>query len=115
MIAERTVNLDAGAIRSDMKLSRERMARVLKVSAKTIERWEEDRVMPRDDAKRTQLAHLAQIVELGRTVYTPEGFLAFLTTPMPVFEQRTAMQLLENGQSDVVLGALAADYEGSGY
>lgn len=115
MIVERTFNLDTGAIRSDMNLSRERMARVLKVSAKTIERWEEDQAMPHDAAKRTQLAHLAQIAELGLTVYTPEGFIAFLTTPMPVFEQRTAMQLLENGQIDAVLGALAADYEGSGY
>jgi transcriptional regulator with XRE-family HTH domain len=115
MVAERTFNLDTSAIRSNMNLSRERMARVLKVSAKTIERWEEGQAMPRDDAKRTQLAHLAQLAELGLTVYTPEGFRAFLTTPMPVFEQRTAMQLLENGQIDAVLSALAADYEGTGY
>lgn len=115
MVAERINNLDTGAIRANMNLSRERMARVMRVSYKTIERWEEARTMPRDDAKRTQLAHLAQIVELGQTVYTPEGFRAFLTTPLPVFGQRTALQLLEDGQTNAVLGALATDYEGSGY
>jgi hypothetical protein len=56
-----------------------------------------------------------EVAELGRVVYTPAGLDRFLSTPMAVFDGRTAIELLENDQAERVLAALAADYEGLGY
>jgi len=102
-------------LREDLGLSRERMARLLDVSAKTIERWEARPEPPANRAARKRLAQLREIVFLGLIVYTPEGFHRFLTTPMPAFDGRTGLQLIENDEGEEVIGALAADYEGLGY
>lgn len=53
--------------------------------------------------------------ELGRSVYTPDGFRLFLRTPMPEFGDRTALQMIEQGEFERVIAALAADYEGLGF
>jgi hypothetical protein len=55
-----------------------------------------------------------EVAELGRVVYTPAGLDRFLSTPMAVFDGRTAIELLESDQSEQVLAALAADYMGLG-
>ena len=102
-------------LRQELGLSRERMARLLDVSAKTIERWEARPEPPANRTARKRLAQLREIVFLGLIVYTPEGFRRFLTTPMPVFDGRTALQIIENDEGEEVVGALAADYEGLGY
>lgn len=104
----------ASALRGSFGLSRERMAHLLDVSAKTIERWEARREPPTNPAARRRLAQLDEIAALGLAVYAPEGFRLFLTTPMPVFGGRTALQLIELGEGEAVMGALAADYEGLG-
>ena len=103
------------ALREAMGLSRERMARLLDVSAKTIERWEARSEPPTNRTARQRLAQLQEIVQLGLMVYKPDGFRLFLTTPMPVFAGRTGLQLIEHGQGDVVFGVLAGVYEGLGY
>ncbi|MCL5263779.1 MAG: DUF2384 domain-containing protein [Chloroflexi bacterium] len=102
-------------IREDLKISRERMARLLDVSSKTIERWEERNLLPSTRVLMDRLAKIQEIVEVGRAVYTQEGFRRFLATPMAEFDGRTALQLIEMEQGDRVLSALAADYEGLGY
>ncbi len=107
--------LDAQRIRSQLRVSRERMARLMDVSAKTIQRWEEGAALPASAELRERLARLHVIADLGTTVYTPEGFAQFLITPLQTFGGRTALQLIEQGQADAVLAALAADYEGLGY
>ncbi len=107
--------LSAKKIRGDMRVSRERMGRLMSVSAKTIERWEARDALPENEAKRDQLARIEQIRALGLSVYTAEGFAQFLQTPLPAFEGQNALQLIERGRADIVLGALAADYEGLGY
>ncbi len=102
-------------LRDDLRLSRERMARVFDVSAKTIERWEARPEPPASLVARRRLAQLREIVELGTIVYMPEGFGWFLTTPMPAFDNRTALHLIETDQAERVLAALVEDYEGLGY
>jgi transcriptional regulator with XRE-family HTH domain len=101
-------------VRGALGISRERMARLLDISAKTVERWEAQGVPPRSTSVRERFAQLSRIAELGRLVYTPEGLARFLTTPLPVFDGRPAMKLLELGEGERVLAALAADYEGLG-
>ena len=108
-------NLSARRIRDALGISRERMARVLDISTRTVERWEERAELPANRAGRQHLAELQHIVDLGLVVYGPEGFHKFLTLPMPIFGGRTPLQILEQGDLDRVYAALAADYEGQGF
>ncbi len=101
-------------VRAAIGLSRERMAHLFGVSAKTIERWEARESLPSGALVRQRLAELQEIATLGRIVYTPEGLTLFLTTPMPAFDGRTGVQLIESGKAARVFAALATDYEGLG-
>lgn len=117
MVAERadfTVRPDE--LRRDLRLSRERMARLVDVSAKTVERWEQQRGLPTRASSRlrAQFAQIQEVRDLGLCVYTLEGFRQFLKTPLPTFADRTPLQMIEQGQADEVIAALAADYEGLG-
>ena len=107
--------LNAMQIRSQLHVSRERMAHLMDVSAKTIQRWEEGGALPGSAEVRERLARLQEIVDLGTVVYTSEGFAQFLITPLPTFGRRSALQMIEQGRADAVLAAFAADYEGLGY
>ncbi len=103
-------------LRRDLSLSRERMARLVDVSAKTVERWEQQQsVSSRTSSRiRSQLAQIQEVRDLGLYVYTPEGFRQFLQTPLPTFAGRTPLQMIEQGKANEVIAALAADYEGLG-
>jgi hypothetical protein len=68
---------------------------------------------PRRSVER--VAQLREIVMIGHTVYTRDGFKKFMTTPMEIFDGKTGKQLLKEGQADRVLKELIADYEGLGY
>jgi transcriptional regulator with XRE-family HTH domain len=111
--AEAAGTTDLRQIRTTLGLSRERLARLLDVSAKTVERWERGQGSPQKRYVLKLLGQLAEIAELGSIVYRPQGLRLFLTRPLPVFEQRTALQLIEAGEGERVLGALAQDYEGA--
>jgi transcriptional regulator with XRE-family HTH domain len=102
-------------LREAFRLSRERLARLIGVSAKTVERWEAKPTRPARDETRARMAELREIAALGATVYGPEGLGAFLEAPLGEFGGLTALQLIERGQADRVLAALAADFEGGGY
>lgn len=118
MVAERVEHtLRPDELRRDLHLSRERMARLVDVSAKTVERWEQQHSLPPGASSRVrvQLARIQEVRDLGRCVYTPEGFRLFLQTPLPAFASRTPLQMIEQGQVDDVIAALAADYEGLGF
>lgn len=58
---------------------------------------------------------LKRIVELAQKVYTPEGVEMFLSTPREEFGGRSAYETILRGEYEMVLGALATDYEGLGY
>jgi len=58
-------------------------------------------------------AQVQQIVDLGLTVYTREGFAHFVSTPLDAFGGLTALRMIELGRVDEVLGTLATDYEGA--
>jgi DNA-binding XRE family transcriptional regulator len=118
MVAERVeFVVRPDELRRDLSLSRERMARLIDVSAKTVERWEHQQGLPLGASSRVreQLAQIQEIRDLGLIVYTPEGFQLFLKTPLPTFAGRTALQMIEQGHAEAVFAALASDYEGLGY
>ena len=110
-----TYTLRPAELRHDLALSRERMARLVDVTAKTIERWEDKQALPTSTRVRSQMAQLQEVRDLGLTVYTPEGFREFLVTPLSVFRGKTALQMIEQGEVDKVIAALASDYEGGGW
>ena len=121
MVAQRhhvqpDANLRPLDLRRDLNLSRERMARLVDVSAKTVERWESQQAIPAGASTRVrfQLARIQAMRDLGLTVYSPDGFREFLRTPLPAFGGKTALQMVEQGAIDEVVAALAADYEGLG-
>ena len=102
-------------IRQALGLSRERMARVLDVSAKSIERWEAQDALPPNRYVRRVLGQLQEIVDLGLVVFTADGFRKFMANPLPLFDGRTALQLVEDGRAEEVFGELAGLYEGLGF
>ncbi|MUL35541.1 helix-turn-helix domain-containing protein [Gloeocapsopsis dulcis] len=102
-------------IRQGLAISQERMSSLLKVSTKTVTRWEKGERRPSNQDTLSRLAKLKEIKELGLMVYTPEGFKEFLNTPLPVFNGRCALELLQLGEYETIISALAADYEGMGF
>lgn len=102
-------------LRAAFRLSRERLARLIGVSAKTIERWEAKPTRPARDEVRVRMARLREIADLGSAVYTREGLADFLDAPLAEWGGLSALQLIERGEADRVLAALASDYEGAGY
>ena len=102
-------------LRRAFQLSRERLARLIGVSAKTVERWEARPTRPARDETRVRMAQLREIAELGTTVYTAERLVDFMSAPLAEFGGLTPLQLIERGEAERVMAALAADYEGAGY
>lgn len=113
-IIEQTKSYEVKRVRADLDLSREKLARVFDVSAKTIERWEAKGALPKDAAGRRLLAELREIVDLATTVFGAEGMQRFLALPLPGYDGASPLQLVERRQSSAVLAALAADYDGVG-
>ena len=118
MVTERVEQtLRPDELRRDLSLSRERMARLVDVSTKTVERWEQRQFLPAGASSRiqAQIAQIQEVRDLGLAVYTAEGLRQFLKTPLPAFDGRTPLQMIEYGRADAVIAALASDYEGLGY
>jgi transcriptional regulator with XRE-family HTH domain len=114
-VRDRKPLLNPLEIRRRLSISQEHMSNLLRVSVKTVSRWEKDHGQPRTPELLTRLAKLKEISELGQAVYTPEGLREFLSTPLPVFAGRTGFDLLQLGDYEPVIGALAADFEGAGF
>ena len=102
-------------IRRGLAISQEQMSNLLRVSVKTVSRWEKNNGKPRAPEQLERLAQLKEISELGRAVYTPEGLKEFLSTPLAVFGGRTGFDLMQLGEYEAVIGAVAADFEGTGF
>ena len=101
-------------LRNTLPISQEQVARLLKVSSRTVARWEKSNSGPERQEQRERLAHLQEIIDLGTKVYTPEGLREFFSTPLPEFGNKTAFDMFIIGDYDAVLSALATDYEGLG-
>jgi transcriptional regulator with XRE-family HTH domain len=104
--------VSARRVRAALGISRERMGRLLDVTAKTVARLEDRERLPASAAVASRLAQIQEIVDLGLIVLTPAGFAQFVSTPLPVFRGLTALQLIERGETERVMGTLASLYEG---
>jgi DNA-binding transcriptional regulator YiaG len=101
-------------VRNALPVSQEQVARLLKVSTRTVARWEKSDSGPERQEQKERLVRLQEIIDLGTKVYTPEGLSDFFSTPLPEFGNKTAYDMLFIGDYEAVLSALAADYEGLG-
>jgi DNA-binding transcriptional regulator YiaG len=101
-------------VRNALPVSQEQVARLLKVSTRTVARWEKSDSGPERQEQKERLVRLQEIIDLGAKVYTPEGLSDFFSTPLPEFGNKTAYDMFFIGDYDAVLSALAADYEGLG-
>lgn len=104
--------ISVAAIRHDLGVSRERMARLLDVSSRTIARWEDHQQLPSNRWVLQVLIQVSNIVELGHESLTPDGFRTLMTTPQPVFGHRSGVELIERGEAEAVYRELAGMYEG---
>lgn len=100
------------ALRHDLGISRERMARLLDVSAKTVQRWEEHDQLPTNRWILQVVVELQNIADLGLAVFTPEGFTRVMQQPQPAFGQKSGLQMIEENHADAVFAELAGAYEG---
>ena len=99
-------------VRAALGVSRDRMGRLLEVTSKTVGRLEDQDRLPAQPATATRLARLKELVDLGLLVYTADGFVRFMATPLPVFGGLTGLQLIERGEAERVFAELASTYEG---
>jgi transcriptional regulator with XRE-family HTH domain len=107
--------LDPVKIRQGLALSQERLGALLRISPKTVSRWERADRQPTDEELLRKMAKLKEIVDLGSRIYEPEGLKEFLSTPLPVFGGRSGLDLIGLGEFEPVIAALAADFEGTGF
>ena len=115
LIAGRNQAISTRRIRGELGVSQERLARACNVSSRTVERWEKNDTLPSSNEEIRCLERLAQIAELGETVFGKETFLRFMKLPHPIFDGRTPWEVIERGEADRVLSVLAAEYEGLGF
>lgn len=102
-------------LRRGLGLSREKMADVMSVSAKTIENWERRNQMPADEAKRNRLGVVDELAQLGLLVYGAEGLPVFMQTPLRSLGNRTPLQEIVADRIERVIEILASEYEGLGF
>jgi transcriptional regulator with XRE-family HTH domain len=101
-------------IRQSLALSQEQLSNLLLVSVKTVSRWEKEDRQPEKPELLARLAKLREIADLGLLVYPPEGLKRFLQTPLPIFGGRSDFDLIQLGEYEPVIAALASDVEGTG-
>jgi hypothetical protein len=99
-------------LRRDLGISRERMARLLDVSSRTVARWEERDLLPVNRWVRQVLIQIRNIVELGHESLTDEGLRALMNSPQPVFGNLTGIEMIERGEAEAVYRELAGMAEG---
>ena len=99
-------------IRANLGISRERMGRVLDVSARTIQRWEDSDQLPANRWVLQVLIQLQNIVDIGLEVFTPDGLHRVMTNPQPGFDNHSGLDLIEAGEGLRVFGELVSADEG---
>jgi hypothetical protein len=105
-------SLSVADIRAKLGISRERMGRLLDVSARTIQRWEDHDQLPSNRWVANVLVQTNKIIDLGLEVFTPEGVTTIMTTPQPAFGGRSGLEMIESGEGNTVIAEFAGAYEG---
>jgi len=102
-------------VRGELALSQEKLGRLLRVSSRSVARWEKEKKAPVRQETLERLAQLKKIITIGRKVYTAKGLNEFLSIPLSVFGGKSGYEMILLAEYEAVIGALAADYEGMGF
>ena len=102
-------------VRGELAISQERLGRLLRVSSRSVARWEKERKAPVRQETLERLTQLQKITTIGRKVYTAKGLNEFLSAPLGVFGDKTGYDMILLGEYEAVIGALASDFEGIGF
>lgn len=102
-------------VRGELALSQEKLSRLLRVSSRSVARWEKEKKAPVRQETLERLAQLKKIITIGRKIYTAKGLNEFLSIPLSVFGGKSGYEMILLAEYEAVIGALAADYEGMGF
>lgn len=105
-------DLSVAGVRHDLGVSRERMARLLDVSSRTIARWEDQGQLPTNRWVLQVLVQARNLIELGRESLTDAGIVRLMSTPQPAFGGRSGLEMIERGEAEAVYSELAGLAEG---
>jgi transcriptional regulator with XRE-family HTH domain len=105
-------SISVAYLRETLGISRERMGRLLDVSARTIQRWEDNKQLPSNRWVTNVLIQLNDIVTLGLDVFSPEGLRIVMTEPQPAFGDKSGLEKIEAGEGQDVYSEFAGAYEG---
>lgn len=108
-------NILVPLVRGELALSQEKLGRLLRVSGRSVARWEKEKKAPARQETLERLSQLKKITTIGRKIYTAKGLNEFLSIPLSVFEGKSGYEMILLGEYEAVIGALAADYEGMGF
>ena len=102
-------------VRGELALSQEKLSRLLRVSSRSVARWEKEKKAPVRQETLERLTQLKKIITIGRKIYTAKGLNEFLSIPLSVFGGKSGYEMILLAEYEAVIGALAADYEGMGF
>ena len=102
-------------VRDELSVSQEHFGQLLRVSGRSVARWEKEKKAPQKYETLERLTQLKKITTIGMKVYTKKGLHEFLSTPLNVFGGKTGYDMILLNEHAAVINALAADYEGMGF
>lgn len=108
-------SLDLLGIRQALSLTPEQFSNLLRVTVQTLGDWEKGKSYPTDPDQLQRLSKLQEITYLASMVYTPQGLQEFFSTSLPIFGEKSGFDLIQMGEFDSVIAALASDFEGTGF
>jgi transcriptional regulator with XRE-family HTH domain len=102
-------------IRVTLGISQEILAQVLRVTVRTVSRWENGETQPTSPGDLAQIKRLKALMDLGLKAYSRNGLQSLLAESQPVFGNKTGIDMLAFGEYERVAAAIEADFEGLGY
>jgi DNA-binding transcriptional regulator YiaG len=102
-------------IRVTLGISQEILAQILRVTVRTVSRWEKGETQPTSPGDIAQIKRLKALMDLGLKVYSRQGLQSLLAEAQPVFGNKTGIDMLAFGEYERVVAAIEADFEGLGY
>ncbi len=86
------------AVRTEMGISQEELARVTGYSTRSIAGWESGKVV--SDSARQKLAETNRLTAALTKIIGSQNLGEWMRTPNPAFEGQTPIQIMERGESD---------------
>jgi len=103
------------AIRATLGISQEILAHILRVTVRTVSRWEKAETQPTNPGDIDRIKRLKALVTFGLKVYSKQGLRSLLAEDQPVFGDKSGIDMLAFDEYERVAAAIEADYEGLGY